>query len=850
MMNREQLEQTWKLITPPVEVIAIPPGGAPTEVRIVADEGEFVSFCEEYEGSHNLYHKRGRPTDAYLERLGILRAGLRKHTSRRGIAAIEHVHWDFDVPKRHGGKTSNTSATDDETQRVLQVAKTFVQEVLEQRDGGPVACYVVTGSGVRVTIPTAPIPIGMHEAGRYEATLRYYCEQRVAELNELLDPSLRDDYEADHCLCRVNSFTRIVGTTNLKPNGEEGRPAGRESYWVLPPRDDDAGIRREMADMIEDAAYEHAVSPGKRAAAATVTPRTPSTPAKSAELPAAFAETLRDDPLMKWFWDGADGEAAQDASRNDYRLAMALFERGYALEDVSAILANYPHGKYQRERRSDYLMRTVTKARDDHGKKRDEPKALIQIGDTGSRPADPREHSTPSVETPALPTDALIDPSLAASGCAWLDDYCQWSAKESNLGYEYYHELAGLFVLSTVAARRIRVRFGVKQRFTNLYLLMVGASGEWAKSTTGGLARLVLDTAGFRSRMAPDVITPQKLIEQMAAVAPKNWDQLPELDKTLEKERLQFCGQKGWFFDEFGQQLDSMTRANSYNADFMGVLRRLDDCPAEYASATIARGVDRVVEPYLSLLGILTIEDLKPTAGKGSSMWRNGFWARVLFACPPRDCAAPTDIDFLDPSDVPNSLIDPLREWDEQLGIPSANVVAIASDNDKKAKAWEVARDDLPCQECAFDHQAIDAIRDYSRALKQAGREMDMIDLKPNYDRLHERMLRIAMLFASLEGNGRIELHHLAKAQQITEHCREGLHHLYQEVNETAGRELENRVISILRKNGATMTARQIAQRIHGTTTAEIDPVLDSLAKSSVVVSKPTRRTSYYALAP
>jgi hypothetical protein len=55
--------------------------------------------------------------------------------------------------------------------------------------------------------------------------------------------------------------------------------------------------------------------------------------------------------------------------------------------------------------------------------------------------------------------------------------------------------------------------------------------------------------------------------------------------------------------------------------------------------------------------------------------------------------------------------------------------------------------------------------------------------LRANYGRLHVLALRIAILLASFDNDGRVELRHWARAQQFADNRRRDLHELYAYVN-------------------------------------------------------------------
>jgi hypothetical protein len=108
-------------------------------------------------------------------------------------------------------------------------------------------------------------------------------------------------------------------------------------------------------------------------------------------------------------------------------------------------------------------------------------------------------------------------------------------------------------------------------------------------------------------------------------------------------------------------------------------------------------------------------------------------------------------------------------------------------------------------------------------------------DLYGNYARFAEKALRVAILLASLENDDHIELRHWARGQAVAERWRADLHRLYAQVaTEQAAPSPAERVVEvILRLNNPT--AREIAQRIRGLDTSEVDKILATpLARGAV----------------
>ena len=276
---------------------------------------------------------------------------------------------------------------------------------------------------------------------------------------------------------------------------------------------------------------------------------------------------------------------------------------------------------------------------------------------------------------PALPATAQLDPALYEGASPWLDDYIEFSRQWAPRAYDGFHEATGLSVLSTVAARRVKLDFG-GERFTSLPVANVARSSVFTKSTAHHIGGALLEAAGLSFLAAPDDATPQALLARMSLPAKvKGLDILPPEQREREALRLAFAGQKGWDFDEFGAKVSSMIRDSGVMADFRGLLRRFDDCPSAYSYATIGRGENVIHRPYLAILASMTPANMAPYAKHSGALWRDGFWARFAFVAPSPE-ATPSYGRF--PSGkriLPYDLVSKLRRWHDALGVPDVDVV-------------------------------------------------------------------------------------------------------------------------------------------------------------------------------
>jgi Protein of unknown function (DUF3987) len=453
---------------------------------------------------------------------------------------------------------------------------------------------------------------------------------------------------------------------------------------------------------------------------------------------------------------------------------------------------------------------------------------------------------------PPLPEAARLQERAGVDASGWLDAYVAFSKRWSPQAYEGFHEAIGLWVLSTVAARRVTLTTG-NLRYTPLFIALVAKTGLYAKSTTAEIGRDVLCAANLDWLLAADDTTPQKLVSDLAGRLPADYGDLKAAEQEQVRCQLALAGQRGWYYDEFGQLLSGMVREGSM-ADFRGILRRFDDCKSRYVYATISRGSERVENPYLALLASMTPADLKPMAQRGSSMWNDGFLSRFALVTPsPREFVSmpmPTERRV-----IPDTLITPLVRWHERLGLPKLTITLNEGkdkDKEKEKRRYRYERGPLPENCCEPGYGVLEAFVSYRAALLTfvSHSPQDRQDLDGSYVRFPEKALRIAMLLASLENAGRIEHRHWARAQEICERWRADLHTLFSLLSEAGPVEselLEEKVLRIVELLGL-VTVREVKQRVRGADTMKIRGILDGLVQAGTLEAVGTGRTVRYRL--
>ena len=447
-----------------------------------------------------------------------------------------------------------------------------------------------------------------------------------------------------------------------------------------------------------------------------------------------------------------------------------------------------------------------------------------------------------------LPAEVQFAPEVGADASPWLDTYMAHSRRWSPRAYDGFHVTVGLWLLSTVAARRVSLDLG-GLRFTNLYLTLCARTSLYAKSTTTKIGQQVLADAGLAFMLAPDDSTPQAFIRGMSLRLTTEYaEQSPE-QRAEEHARLAFAANRGWYYQEFGQKLSAMMRDNGAMADYRGHLRRFDDCPAEYRYETISRGTDRIERPYLSLLADFTPDDLAPHARRGSALWGDGFLARFALVAPPPNTPVSTARFPRGERITPPGLVRPLRDWHERLGIPTVTVTERNADAAKGKQTYDLSVTHAQGQRCTMAPEVYEAFYAYHDALLELTGASDLHDLDGHYARNAEKALRVAMLLASLENQGHMELRHWARAQEIAEGWRYELHSLVDGLaasGATNSREqdAEEKVIRVLAR-GIPMTAREVGQ--YATlSSAEAQAILEHLTRLGEVTSAKVGRATRY----
>ena len=450
---------------------------------------------------------------------------------------------------------------------------------------------------------------------------------------------------------------------------------------------------------------------------------------------------------------------------------------------------------------------------------------------------------------PPLPDSAKLPEGLSSKGaCRWLEEYITLSKRWSPSGYEGFHEAVGLWVLSTIAARRIAMPNG---ECTPLYVGLVARSGLYAKSTTAMIGIKLLKQAGLTYLLMGEDHTPQSFIKAMTGPVPDNYGRAESNSRVTMQNSLAFCAQRSWYKDEFGGFVGGMRKKSGHMHAFMDMLRSLDGCPDEYSINTIGRGQDKVISPYLALLACMTPSDLRESGKSGSEEWGNGLWARMAFVGPDASCKVSKGRIPNEKFSAPSDLVVKLHHWHQRLGMPD---ICVQDDPDRPGK-FLVERGSFPENLCEYGEGVYDAFYAYKDALTDIVESTSNMDLDSNYARFAVKALRISMLAASLENDGLIEMHHWALGQEIAERWRANLHSVFGEINEPApsfDEGIEDRIVSFIErwveKHGMPPTLREIRNYNRGIPSEKLTRMVASMVDTGEIREMVGDRTKHYAL--
>ncbi len=443
----------------------------------------------------------------------------------------------------------------------------------------------------------------------------------------------------------------------------------------------------------------------------------------------------------------------------------------------------------------------------------------------------------PEPHVPPLP-DALAQQIHRTSHPSrWLDVFLATAQQASPVTPESFHEVAGLWILATVAARRVRMRFGSSWLYPNLYAICMSPPGRYAKSVAMDVYHRMLDAAGLTDFLLSNRLTPEALFNQMSVDVPRDWrdriDSEDDFDIRSFCDRKQFAAQRSWLQDEAAYLFKDLNK-DTY-AQLLGLILQMYDNPQKLTRETMGGGLVSIERCSLSFLGFSTPQGMMHYL-HDERLWDEGLWSRFALITPD---APPAYAVFDHAVSLPSELITDLRAIHNALGEPVLSWVdaEIVGDG-KHKKVIEPASVDVyvpPPREMTLSDDAHALWLNYDKAVRYDLLNSGAINdtLLANYTRYPSQALKLAMLIrlADCDDGDVIESSHLCRALQIIERWRANLHDLWQDNQRTSEIRLSDRIVQVLRDKGYALTVRELQQAVgsRAKTAKEVKDVLEVL---------------------
>ena len=297
------------------ELVVIDPGKGVIATGFFNNEDAFVKACSAYNGRYNIYAGRN-PRPKWFPRAceNYLDTKYRQRAKDSDIEHITAISLDIDPIRPKG-----TSATEEQHRKAIDFAIKLHNEI-----GGWVDD---SGNGAYLWIP-------FKTAIRVDNENRYGIKQKcrlwqtnIAKVHQPEDQNLRIDGCFD-----LSRLKKVIGTKSVK------------------------GKIHRLSRFVKESQAEDKVRDAILSLELTTNDTVPVQVKPRRRIPQLFLRLLKTNNTIRQLWLTPNG----DASMHDWALGCELIKSGVSdASDLARILMLNPFGKYQRDRRYDYLQSTV-----------------------------------------------------------------------------------------------------------------------------------------------------------------------------------------------------------------------------------------------------------------------------------------------------------------------------------------------------------------------------------------------------------------------------------------------------------------------------------------------------------
>lgn len=427
-----------------------------------------------------------------------------------------------------------------------------------------------------------------------------------------------------------------------------------------------------------------------------------------------------------------------------------------------------------------------------------------------------------------ITADPIMLEGLGKQARRFIDECVSWLGKYAKWSHPLFLEGTAIWLLSVISARRIYMDI-TAERYTPLNILFIADSSEYSKSYPPKLAILLLKEAKLGWLLAPDNMTPPMYMVKSNPKVPADYDMLDEGQRAYTDLQLGHAGKLSIFFDEMGNRFGSMLQATGTYAPWLEWILKMDGCPDELPYHTAKHGELEIKNPYLTFLGCMTPDDFLKIPRGSANPFQRGLMGRTMVYTPPRLDEPNLEVTNLLKPEIPENLVNMLKQFDKDLGHP---VITVTGNGEDRKAEFE-----YPEHEAIITPEVAHAHEQYVQALKIMlyKREEYYIppELRPSYIRMPIKTLRIAAMLAFMHNGGIITLEEWAAAQDATERARYSMHEFFNQITGGTGeitqeRKDEDRLLTHIKTKGGWVKPWEIAQSM-GVSTKQAQTMLESL---------------------
>jgi len=327
MINTKSIREYYKRLNHSqygvTELVVINPKKSLIATGFFDNETDFISCCQKHNGKYNIYagrNPRPRRFFSYFESRNRLDTRIRRRAKDSDITFITAISLDIDPirPKQ-------TSSTELQHKNAISFACMLQKDINSWVDD--------SGNGAYLWI-LFKNPIKVNADNREE--IKEKCRLWQISLCKKYQPE-KYELRIDGCF-DLSRIKKVIGTMSVKGQ------IHRQSRNIKTQESPDDKIKNTILSLTLQSSQNksHLKIPS------------------ALSLPENFLSLLKNNQTIRYLWLTPDIQ--NDTSIHDWKLGCACIQAGIRkATDIAAILMSNPFGKFQRDRRYDYIKTTITK---------------------------------------------------------------------------------------------------------------------------------------------------------------------------------------------------------------------------------------------------------------------------------------------------------------------------------------------------------------------------------------------------------------------------------------------------------------------------------------------------------